>query len=180
MAREIRPKPGLTKCPVPEASRSMWPLYAAGFTTAFDAHGIAASLTRVSQIVVANTEPDAHASRPRPKRRRRSVGAAGRRAPGLAQRSQRPGAAADIAAWVTDCGPGLADPPGVLDLYTFQASLRVRHELEADPPSRSITDPCDAGEPWLGADVMTARDRARPAPSAAVGVSRWCQSGGRA
>lgn len=151
MAREIRPKPGLTKCPAPGASRRMWPLYAAGFTTAFGAHGIAAGLTRVSQIVVANTEPDAHASRPRPKRRRRSVGAAGRRASGLAQRSQRPGAAADIAdiapiaAWVSDCGPGLADPPGVLDLYTFRASLCVRHELEADPPSRSITDPLRCG-----------------------------------
>ncbi|MEU6844356.1 (2Fe-2S) ferredoxin domain-containing protein [Streptomyces sp. NPDC046716] len=41
-----------------------------------------------------------------------------------------PGATADIAAWIAAGGPGLADPPGVLDLYAFQPSRRVRHELE--------------------------------------------------
>jgi (2Fe-2S) ferredoxin len=41
-----------------------------------------------------------------------------------------PGAAADIAAWIRDGGPGLADAPGVLDLYTFSPSRRVRHEFE--------------------------------------------------
>ncbi|WP_420717665.1 (2Fe-2S) ferredoxin domain-containing protein [Streptomyces sp. H27-S2] len=40
------------------------------------------------------------------------------------------GAAADITAWVNDGGPGLAEPPGVLDLYAFQPSRRVRHELD--------------------------------------------------
>ncbi|WP_043687449.1 hypothetical protein [Streptomyces xylophagus] len=40
-----------------------------------------------------------------------------------------PGAAADITTWVTDGGPGLAEPPGVLDLYAFQPSRRVRAEL---------------------------------------------------
>ncbi|GLY32581.1 (2Fe-2S) ferredoxin domain-containing protein [Kineosporia sp. NBRC 101731] len=41
-----------------------------------------------------------------------------------------PDAAADITAWVDNGGPGLADPPGVIDLYLFQPSRRVRHELE--------------------------------------------------
>ncbi|THA70477.1 (2Fe-2S) ferredoxin domain-containing protein [Streptomyces sp. A0642] len=41
-----------------------------------------------------------------------------------------PDAAADIAAWVRNGGPGLAEPPDVLDLYTFAPSRRVRHELE--------------------------------------------------
>ncbi|MYT73599.1 MULTISPECIES: (2Fe-2S) ferredoxin domain-containing protein [unclassified Streptomyces] len=41
-----------------------------------------------------------------------------------------PGAAADITAWVEAGGPGLADPPGVLDLYAFQPSRRVRNEFE--------------------------------------------------
>lgn len=41
-----------------------------------------------------------------------------------------PGAAADITAWVEEGGPGLAEPPGILDLYAFQPSRRVRHELE--------------------------------------------------
>ncbi|WP_369372754.1 (2Fe-2S) ferredoxin domain-containing protein [Streptomyces sp. cg36] len=40
-----------------------------------------------------------------------------------------PGAAADITAWVRAGGPGLAPPPGVLDLYAFQPSRRVRAEL---------------------------------------------------
>ncbi|MEU0787452.1 (2Fe-2S) ferredoxin domain-containing protein [Streptomyces sp. NPDC006173] len=41
-----------------------------------------------------------------------------------------PGAAADITTWVTNGGPGLAEPPDTLDLYTFSPSRRVRHELE--------------------------------------------------
>ncbi|GAA3627927.1 hypothetical protein GCM10022223_51540 [Kineosporia mesophila] len=41
-----------------------------------------------------------------------------------------PDAAADITAWVDNGGPGLAEPPGVIDLYLFQPSRRVRHELE--------------------------------------------------
>ncbi|MFC8494020.1 (2Fe-2S) ferredoxin domain-containing protein [Streptomyces sp. NPDC057235] len=40
-----------------------------------------------------------------------------------------PGAAADITAWIRDGGPGVAEPPGVLDLYAFQPSRRVRAEL---------------------------------------------------
>lgn len=41
-----------------------------------------------------------------------------------------PAAAADITAWVNSGGSGLADPPGILDLYTFIPSRRVRHVLE--------------------------------------------------
>ncbi|MFH9818233.1 (2Fe-2S) ferredoxin domain-containing protein [Streptomyces sp. NPDC017230] len=41
-----------------------------------------------------------------------------------------PGAAADITAWVKNGGPGLAEAPDILDLYTFNPSRRVRHELE--------------------------------------------------
>ncbi|MFD8472306.1 HAD-IC family P-type ATPase [Streptomyces globisporus] len=41
-----------------------------------------------------------------------------------------PAAVADITTWVNSGGPGLADPPGVLDLYTFTPSRRVRRELE--------------------------------------------------
>ncbi|MEV6810036.1 (2Fe-2S) ferredoxin domain-containing protein [Streptomyces sp. NPDC051132] len=41
-----------------------------------------------------------------------------------------PGAAADIATWVKNGGPGLAEAPDILDLYTFSPSRRVRHELE--------------------------------------------------
>ncbi|AGS73233.1 hypothetical protein [Streptomyces collinus] len=36
----------------------------------------------------------------------------------------------DIAAWITAGGPGLADPPGVLDLYAFTPSRRVRQSVE--------------------------------------------------
>ncbi|MGW4568879.1 (2Fe-2S) ferredoxin domain-containing protein [Streptomyces sp. NPDC004561] len=36
----------------------------------------------------------------------------------------------DIAAWVTAGGPGLVDPPGVLDLYAFAPSRRVRQAVE--------------------------------------------------
>lgn len=39
-------------------------------------------------------------------------------------------AAADIAAWIAAGGPGLADPPGVLDLYEFSPSRRVRQAVE--------------------------------------------------
>ncbi|MEV2248062.1 (2Fe-2S) ferredoxin domain-containing protein [Streptomyces sp. NPDC049970] len=41
-----------------------------------------------------------------------------------------PDAAADIATWVKDGGPGLAEAPDILDLYTFSPSRRVRHELD--------------------------------------------------
>ncbi|MCD0484265.1 (2Fe-2S) ferredoxin domain-containing protein [Streptacidiphilus sp. ASG 303] len=40
-----------------------------------------------------------------------------------------PDAARDITAWVRAGGPGLADPPGVLDLYAFTPSRRVRGQL---------------------------------------------------
>ncbi|GAA2609639.1 (2Fe-2S) ferredoxin domain-containing protein [Streptomyces tubercidicus] len=39
-------------------------------------------------------------------------------------------ALADIAAWIRAGGPGLAEPPGVLDLYAFTVSRRVREALE--------------------------------------------------
>ncbi|MCI3156321.1 (2Fe-2S) ferredoxin domain-containing protein [Streptomyces sp. GB4-14] len=39
-------------------------------------------------------------------------------------------ATADIAAWVASGGPGVTDPPGILDLYTFSPSRRVRAELD--------------------------------------------------
>ncbi|GHK04314.1 hypothetical protein SY2F82_61110 [Streptomyces sp. Y2F8-2] len=39
-------------------------------------------------------------------------------------------ATADIAAWITAGGPGLADPPGVLDLYAFTPSRRIRQAAE--------------------------------------------------
>ncbi|MGW5676613.1 (2Fe-2S) ferredoxin domain-containing protein [Streptomyces sp. NPDC003860] len=38
-------------------------------------------------------------------------------------------ATGDIKAWIEDGGPGLADPPAVLDLYSFTPSRRVRAEL---------------------------------------------------
>ncbi|MFD8595768.1 (2Fe-2S) ferredoxin domain-containing protein [Kitasatospora sp. NPDC059646] len=41
-------------------------------------------------------------------------------------------AAADITAWVAAGGPGLAEPPAVLDLYAFRPSRRVRAELESE------------------------------------------------
>ncbi|WP_055626286.1 (2Fe-2S) ferredoxin domain-containing protein [Streptomyces hirsutus] len=40
-----------------------------------------------------------------------------------------PDATTDITTWVGNGGPGLADPPGILDLYTFQPSRRIRAEL---------------------------------------------------
>ncbi|MDT0451267.1 (2Fe-2S) ferredoxin domain-containing protein [Streptomyces hesseae] len=39
-------------------------------------------------------------------------------------------ALADIAAWVRAGGPGLVEPPGVLDLYEFTVSRRVGKALE--------------------------------------------------
>ncbi|MFF9350427.1 (2Fe-2S) ferredoxin domain-containing protein [Streptomyces sp. NPDC014734] len=41
-----------------------------------------------------------------------------------------PDAVRDIAAWVEAGGPGLADPPEILDLYTFRPSRRVQRELD--------------------------------------------------
>jgi (2Fe-2S) ferredoxin len=40
-----------------------------------------------------------------------------------------PDAIEDITAWVRAGGPGLAEPPGVLDLYSFTPSRRVREAL---------------------------------------------------
>ncbi|KNB50564.1 hypothetical protein [Streptomyces caatingaensis] len=42
-----------------------------------------------------------------------------------------PDATADIAAWIRAGGPGLAEPPGVLDLYAFTPSRRVRQAAGA-------------------------------------------------
>jgi hypothetical protein len=39
-------------------------------------------------------------------------------------------AARDITAWVKAGGPGLADPPDILDLYTFSPSRRLRQALD--------------------------------------------------
>ncbi|WP_042416486.1 hypothetical protein [Streptacidiphilus anmyonensis] len=39
-------------------------------------------------------------------------------------------ATADIAAWTRAGGPGLAEPPDILDLYAFQPSRRVRQAVE--------------------------------------------------
>ncbi|MBL1103469.1 (2Fe-2S) ferredoxin domain-containing protein [Streptomyces sp. 5-8] len=41
-----------------------------------------------------------------------------------------PDATADIATWVRDGGPGLAEPPDILDLYEFSPSRRVRRAVE--------------------------------------------------
>ena len=41
-----------------------------------------------------------------------------------------PDAATDITAWVTAGGPGITDPPDVLDLYTFTPPRRVRQALD--------------------------------------------------
>jgi (2Fe-2S) ferredoxin len=40
-----------------------------------------------------------------------------------------PAAAEDIAAWIRVGGPGLADPPGVLELYAFTPARRLRQTL---------------------------------------------------
>jgi (2Fe-2S) ferredoxin len=39
-------------------------------------------------------------------------------------------AADDIAAWIEAGGPGLAEPPGILDLYAFTPSRRIRRRLD--------------------------------------------------
>ncbi|MFB6708098.1 (2Fe-2S) ferredoxin domain-containing protein [Streptomyces sp. NPDC056333] len=41
-----------------------------------------------------------------------------------------PDATGDIAAWIRAGGPGLAEPPDILDLYVFDPSRRVRRALE--------------------------------------------------
>lgn len=40
-------------------------------------------------------------------------------------------AAGDISSWIAAGGPGLAEPPDVLDLYAFTPSRRVQREFEA-------------------------------------------------
>ncbi|MFI1990997.1 (2Fe-2S) ferredoxin domain-containing protein [Actinoplanes sp. NPDC020271] len=40
-----------------------------------------------------------------------------------------PGIADDIAAWIRAGGPGLVDPPGILDLYVITPARRVRQQL---------------------------------------------------
>lgn len=40
-----------------------------------------------------------------------------------------PGIADDITAWIQAGGPGLADPPGMLDLYVINPARRVRQQL---------------------------------------------------
>ncbi|NUP36595.1 MAG: (2Fe-2S) ferredoxin domain-containing protein [Streptomyces sp.] len=37
---------------------------------------------------------------------------------------------ADITAWIKAGGPGLAKPPGILDLYAFTPSRRIRQQLD--------------------------------------------------
>ncbi|MGW7004948.1 (2Fe-2S) ferredoxin domain-containing protein [Streptomyces sp. NPDC054933] len=39
-------------------------------------------------------------------------------------------ASRDITAWVQAGGPGLADPPEILDLYAFSPSRRIRQALD--------------------------------------------------
>ncbi|MBM7439902.1 (2Fe-2S) ferredoxin domain-containing protein [Streptomyces sp. HB132] len=41
-----------------------------------------------------------------------------------------PQAVADIATWAGEGGPGLVDPPEILDLYAFSPSRRIRAGLE--------------------------------------------------
>ncbi|MFI1168089.1 (2Fe-2S) ferredoxin domain-containing protein [Streptomyces sp. NPDC020801] len=41
-----------------------------------------------------------------------------------------PDATSDITAWVRAGGPGLADPPEILELYEFSPSRRVRRAVE--------------------------------------------------
>ncbi|MEU5309458.1 (2Fe-2S) ferredoxin domain-containing protein [Streptomyces sp. NPDC021562] len=41
-----------------------------------------------------------------------------------------PGATADIVSWVRAGGPGLSDPPEILDLYGFSPSRRIRRGVE--------------------------------------------------
>ncbi|MFH9294987.1 (2Fe-2S) ferredoxin domain-containing protein [Streptomyces sp. NPDC017520] len=40
-----------------------------------------------------------------------------------------PDATTDITTWVESGGPGITDPPDILDLYTFRPSRRVQAEL---------------------------------------------------
>ncbi|MEU4152743.1 (2Fe-2S) ferredoxin domain-containing protein [Streptomyces sp. NPDC026659] len=49
-----------------------------------------------------------------------------------------PDATTDITDWIKAGGPGVTDPTGVLDLYAFRPSRRVRSELheEEEPPGR--------------------------------------------
>ncbi|WP_326700873.1 (2Fe-2S) ferredoxin domain-containing protein [Streptomyces sp. NBC_01754] len=46
-----------------------------------------------------------------------------------------PDALTDITAWARDGGPGLADPPEILELYVFTPSRRVREGLEGSGKS---------------------------------------------
>lgn len=41
-----------------------------------------------------------------------------------------PQAVADIATWAAEGGPGLADVPEILDLYTFKPSRRIQGGLK--------------------------------------------------
>ncbi|WP_329113330.1 (2Fe-2S) ferredoxin domain-containing protein [Streptomyces sp. NBC_01465] len=41
-----------------------------------------------------------------------------------------PGAAEDIVTWVRSGGPGLAEPPEILDFYVFKPSRRIQRELD--------------------------------------------------
>lgn len=41
-----------------------------------------------------------------------------------------PDATEDIATWIRNGGPGLADPPGILDLYAFSPSRRIRQSMD--------------------------------------------------
>jgi (2Fe-2S) ferredoxin len=41
-----------------------------------------------------------------------------------------PDAVTDIVTWVEAGGPGLVDPPEILDLYAFRPSRRVQRELD--------------------------------------------------
>jgi (2Fe-2S) ferredoxin len=40
-----------------------------------------------------------------------------------------PAATSDIVAWIKAGGPGLADTPDILDLYTFEPARRIRQAL---------------------------------------------------
>ncbi|TDT97661.1 hypothetical protein EDD99_5819 [Streptomyces sp. 846.5] len=42
-----------------------------------------------------------------------------------------PDAGADITAWVEAGGPGLADPPDILDLYAFTPSRRIQKDFDS-------------------------------------------------
>jgi (2Fe-2S) ferredoxin len=38
----------------------------------------------------------------------------------------------DITTWITDGGPGLTDPPPILDLYQFTPSRRIRNDAHLE------------------------------------------------